>query len=71
MLDTIDQISTTAHQASMTTSLCGHAPAGKPGFAEDLVRLGITSISINPDAITAVRSEIGSAERRLLLQSAI
>jgi pyruvate,water dikinase len=55
----------------MPWCLCGHAPADKRGFAEHLVRLGFTSISISPDAIIAVRSEIGSAERRPLLQSAI
>jgi pyruvate, water dikinase len=37
----------------------------------EYAKLGIDGISINPDVITAVRSEIGSAERRLLLQSAI
>lgn len=47
-VDPIDRTITTAHQTGMTTSLCGHAHANKPGFAEHLVRLGITSILINP-----------------------
>jgi pyruvate,water dikinase len=71
VMDTIDRIITTAHKSGMTTSLCGQAPSTTPGFADHLVRMGITSISVNPDAITTVRSEIGSAERRLLLHDAI
>jgi pyruvate,water dikinase len=70
VLDTIERIITTAQDNGMTTSLCGQAPSTKPGFAEQLVRMGITSVSVNRDAIGATRAEIGSAERRLLLRSA-
>ncbi|MFC0432046.1 phosphoenolpyruvate synthase [Kutzneria buriramensis] len=70
VLDTIERIITAARENGMTTSLCGQAPSTKPGFAEQLVRMGITSVSVNRDALAATRSEIGSAERRLLLRSA-
>jgi pyruvate,water dikinase len=45
-----------AHRVHKHIGICGQAPSDYPEFAEWLVRLGIDSISLNPD--TAVRTAL-------------
>jgi pyruvate,water dikinase len=70
VLDAIGQIITTARRLGITASLCGQAPSTRPDFAEHLVRMGITSISVTPDVVERTRRNVAAAERRLLLESA-
>ena len=52
----------------VTVSLCGQAPSVYPEFAERLVEFGVTSMSVNPDAIERTRKIVASAEQKILLK---
>lgn len=48
----------------VTSSICGQAPSVYPDLVEKLVEWGITSISVNPDAIERTRELIAEAEKK-------
>jgi pyruvate,water dikinase len=52
----------------VTTSICGQAPSVYPDYLEFLVRLGATSISVNPDSVLFSRQMVAKIERKLLLE---
>ncbi len=57
-----------AKRNGRTVSICGQAPSYYPEIVEFLVREGIDSISVNPDAVISVRRIVASIERRLILE---
>ncbi len=53
------------NKRGISSSICGQAPSTYEDLVEELVSYGITSISVNPDAINRVRGVIMNAERKL------
>ena len=70
VLDAIQAIITECQRLGITSSICGQAPSVYPEYAEHLVRWGIDSISVNPDAVEATRRNIAAAEQKLILADA-
>ena len=70
VLDAIEQIIRTSARLGLTSSLCGQAPSNRPSFAEALVRFGIDSVSVNPDAAARTRRALARAEQHVLLDAA-
>lgn len=65
VLEAIERIIAAANRAGITSSLCGQRPSNDPDFARLLVGWGITSVSVNPDALPAARDVLADAERQL------
>lgn len=61
----LKRITKICHKYGVTASICGQAPSTYDDLVEDLVKMGITSVSINPDAIDRVRNVISNIERKL------
>ncbi|BDC19879.1 phosphoenolpyruvate synthase [Acidianus sp. HS-5] len=57
-----------AHKHGATVSICGQAPSVYPEVAEFLVRSGIDSISVNPDAVISTRRSVASIEQKIMLE---
>ena len=51
------------------SGLCGQAPSDYPEFAEFLVKEGIDSISLNPDAVMKVTLQVLEIEKKMNLQN--
>jgi pyruvate,water dikinase len=54
-----------AKQAGIPCSICGQAPSRYRELIEDLVQWGITSISVEPDAVESTLQAIVDAEQRM------
>jgi pyruvate, water dikinase len=62
---TIASVIRTAKQKGVKIGICGQAPSDYPDFAEFLVREGIDSISLTPDAILKTTLSILEVEKSL------
>jgi pyruvate,water dikinase len=68
VLRSLKRVVTVCNKYNVTSSLCGQAPSVYPEFAEKLVEFGITSMSVNPDAVERTRKIVASAEQKIMLQ---
>lgn len=67
VLWSLEHVITASAKRGVTSSICGQAPSDYPELVEKLVRWGVTSVSVNPDAVDHVRETIAHAERRRVL----
>ena len=58
-----------AARRGITASICGQAPSFYPELTKKLVKWGITSVSVSPDAIESTREIIARAEGRMVSPS--
>lgn len=65
----LEYVITTAVKHGVTASICGQAASDYPDLVEKLVRSGITSVSVNPDAIERTRELIYHIEQNILTKS--
>ncbi|WP_231113800.1 pyruvate, water dikinase [Sulfurisphaera ohwakuensis] len=68
VLESIKRLIKIAHKYGRTVSICGQAPSVYPEINEFLVRQGIDSISVNPDAVIQVRRQVASIEQKIMLE---
>ena len=62
----IEHVINACRKRGVTTSICGQA-GSYPHVVEKLVKLGIDSVSANPDAVQTVRETIARVEKKLIL----
>lgn len=68
VLRALKRVIRVCNKYGVTSSLCGQAPSVYPEFAEKLVEFGITSMSVNPDAVERTKKIVASAEQRIMLR---
>lgn len=62
VLETVSRIISRARQAGITSSITG-LPRNRPTFVERLVRLGLSSLSVNPDELDITRTALNDVSR--------
>lgn len=62
----LEKIVKTCVKHKVMCSICGQAPSQYPDLVEKLVSWGITSVSVNPDAIERTREIVYHAEERVV-----
>ncbi|HLP88739.1 MAG TPA: putative PEP-binding protein [Nostocaceae cyanobacterium] len=70
VMQAIAQLIQTAKAGGIPCSICGQAPALYPEIIDQLVEWGITSISVEPEAVERTWKAIARAEQRIILAAA-
>ncbi|AFY41009.1 putative PEP-binding protein [Nostoc sp. PCC 7107] len=70
VMSAIAQLIQMAKNEGIPCSICGQAPALYPEIIDQLVEWGITSISVEPEAVERTYQAIARAEHRLILAAA-
>lgn len=70
VMGAIRQLIETARKYKIPCSICGQAPILYPEIIEQLVQWGITSISVEPEAVQRTYAAIARAEKRIILEAA-
>jgi pyruvate, water dikinase len=70
VMSAIAQLIQMAKNAGIPCSICGQAPALYPEIIDKLVEWGITSISVEPEAVERTYQAIARAEQRIILAAA-
>ncbi|MDA1317323.1 MAG: phosphoenolpyruvate synthase [bacterium] len=65
VISMLEHIVETCVANNITCSICGQAASDYPEIVETLVRKGLTSVSVSPDAITRTRVLIHDIEKRI------
>jgi len=69
VLKLIENVIKTCKKYGVETSICGQA-GSDPKMAKLLVRMGIDSISANPDAVELIKKTVAREEQKILLEAA-
>ncbi len=61
----LERVIKKCNKAGITSSICGQAPSEYEDLVKELVRWGVTSISVNPDSIDRVRGVVAKVEKEI------
>ncbi len=64
VISLLEYIVKTCSNHNITSSICGQAASDYPEIVERLIKVGITSVSVNPDVIDRTREQIFDIEKR-------
>ena len=65
VLQAVERLVKVSVSKGITCSICGQAPSVYPELTENLVKWGITSVSVSPDMIDETRRIIAAAEAKI------
>lgn len=65
VVSVLEYIVSTCRKHNITSSICGQAASDYPEIVEKLVKAGITSVSVSPDAIQRTRELIFEIEKKI------